>query len=85
MKQKLTPLAQLKSIVESLPKLEGARDYTRGHNDCRKLFNDEIDKLFQEEKQMVIDARATAPLLHRIDEQSYLDEAKKYFNDNFKQ
>jgi hypothetical protein len=56
MTQKLTPLAQLKATVESLPKLEGARDYTRGHNDCRKLVIDEIDKLLAEERSIVIDA-----------------------------
>jgi hypothetical protein len=81
LEQKLTPMAQL---IEEIESLRSSKTYINPNN----IINDCIVLCYahlEEEKQIVIDARVTAPLLHQIDEQSYIVEAEQYFNQNFKQ
>ena len=44
-----------------------------------------IENAKEMEKQNIIEARITAPLLPSIDKSIYLNEAEQYYNETFKQ
>ena len=43
-----------------------------------------MNELLEKEKQMVIDARVTAPLLETIEIADYIKEAEDYYTQTFK-
>ena len=58
-------------------------DRQNGNGDSRSR-----DEIFEQakimEKQQIIEARITAPLLPSIDKSIYLNEAEQYYNETFK-
>ena len=42
-----------------------------------------LEQALEMEKQQIIDARVTAPLLPYTDKQSYVKEAEQYYNETF--
>jgi hypothetical protein len=48
-----------------------------------ELFSKEIEQALALEKQQIIDARVTAPLLSEFDKTDYTKEAEKYYNETY--
>ena len=53
------------------------------HNSFEE-FESLIEQAKEMEKQKIVEARITAPLLPSIDKSIYLNEAEQYYNETFK-
>jgi hypothetical protein len=49
-----------------------------------ELFEKEIEQSKEIEKQQIIDARVTSPLLDTCNKNDYVIEAEQYYNETFK-
>ena len=51
---------------------------------CNSIRENIFEQAKQMEKEQIIEARFTAPILPDIDKSDYLKEAEKYYNETFK-
>jgi len=58
------------------------RHYTTNY-ECLKITKEYLEKLLPTEKQQIIDARVTAPILNSPYDDNYTEEAEQYYKETY--
>jgi hypothetical protein len=75
----------MKTAVEWLyEKIKSNIDAEDGSMNMNWLYDNTFQQAKEMEKQQIIDARVTSPLLDTFNKNEYIIEAEQYYNETFK-